>query len=749
MKGLVTPSRFGRGTVVLVLALLIAAFAAWARGLDREVVFRPIGVVFYGPDAYYHMRRIQYGIERFPEVLTVDPYLHHPKGAPAIWPPLFDTSVAWSLRALGVTDPAEADVWGAWVPVALGALTVFLIAFVGRQLLGSWGAGLLAALALSLLGGHVRYSRVGLLDHHVALGLATLGVLGLGAATLRRDALGKSGALLAVLQGAMLAGAILLWPGCLLFLALWQPVTWWTVLRRAPERRGVVTRAATLTHLVAAGLLAAGCGGSPWARQGLWTLTTLSWLQPLLAAVLAIAWGAADIAARRVLNTRPTLPSRTLSRGALAYGGCLLAALVIGMLFEPVRDSIRGAWTWLAKDEVFQASVAESKPLFRDGPEGYFGYAHQSLSWLVYLVPVLSIAMVIRSWRRREPDAAWLPWVTLVLLVICLLQARFADMASVPVALMLGSLASPMIFETSPRRRVVGAALALIGLWPCWGWVWQQGDRSRTEDEQVQLSATDLYPILLHGTALWIRDHTPQTSGFLEASKSPEYGLMCWWDLGHVLQYTAQRPTVVDNFGDDLGGDHFEAALQFHRTEQENRAVALLERYEAPYVVTRQTPENTRRAEHLRRVVTRLHYFDGRAIEEPKGQIPSLEHFRLLYESRKIVLEDGSATEEQTPPAYKVFELVEGAALIGEATPGSRVECVLRLRSNRGRGFVYRAIEEADHDGRFIIRVPYATHPEGPQAEPGGLYEVRTTTDTYRIAVTESAVRDGERVEVE
>jgi asparagine N-glycosylation enzyme membrane subunit Stt3 len=53
----------------------------------------------------YHLRRIWFSVVNFPASLAFDSYMNHPLGAPAVWPPLFDWSIAAVARAL--VGPAE------------------------------------------------------------------------------------------------------------------------------------------------------------------------------------------------------------------------------------------------------------------------------------------------------------------------------------------------------------------------------------------------------------------------------------------------------------------------------------------------------------------------------------------------------------------------------------------------------------------------------------------------------------------
>ena len=95
------------------------------RALPWPTVLGSDRLYFTGMDAYYHMRRILYSLERFPSVLDFDPYVNFPHGAKAIWPPLFDGALAWLVlpfyRMGGAETAERAVVWG---PPLLGAATV-------------------------------------------------------------------------------------------------------------------------------------------------------------------------------------------------------------------------------------------------------------------------------------------------------------------------------------------------------------------------------------------------------------------------------------------------------------------------------------------------------------------------------------------------------------------------------------------------------------------------------------------------
>ena len=152
---------------LLLMAACAIAFAA--RLLYWNNVFQDGQVLFFADDGHYHMRRIQLIIAHFPRAPMFDSYVNYPEGAYCIWPPLFDFGVALLALMAGLGHPSVRliEVLAVFVPPALGALTLLPVFLIARSLAGPV-AGILAAFMLALMPGHVIYSIVGRVDHHVA-----------------------------------------------------------------------------------------------------------------------------------------------------------------------------------------------------------------------------------------------------------------------------------------------------------------------------------------------------------------------------------------------------------------------------------------------------------------------------------------------------------------------------------------------------------------------------------------------------
>ena len=313
-----------------------------------------------------------------------------------------------------------------------------------------------------------------------------------------------------------------------------------------------------------------------------------------------------------------------------------------------------------------------------------------------------------------------------------LLQKRFFNSFSVPMALAFGWSViwlHARIRERwssdpigTPAATLVVASLSLWILLPTFGAYHgpAQSLLAGLTGRPIPRDLRFLQNFYRRQVAEWIRDNTPPTSGLWDASVSPEYGVLARWGEGHFFKYVAERPTVVGNFGDDLGREHFLLARSFYTSAPE-RAAEVLEALRVRYLVIRSRMEKRPMALRLLR-------------EEGDG----LGRYRLLYEV-------GSA-EGEPGPAYKVFEFVPGAELVGRAPPGSRVEIELGLTSNLAREFVYRDIVESSDDGEYRVRLPYSNrdHPEATRPEP--VYRVRVAGESREVVVEESQVLDGSQI---
>jgi dolichyl-diphosphooligosaccharide--protein glycosyltransferase len=721
-------------TPIGLFALALAVrLAGWTTLVDPDRG----RVVFSGMDAWYHMRRVRMALAHGGWPPAFDPYLNFPHGAAPIWPPLFDaivTAWVWPFHALGGWHLAE--VAAAVLPPLVGAACVVVVYRLGLRLFDPVVAGV-AGLGLALLSAHSWYSQIGFVDHHVAVALATTGLLASATRLLEGIALEEAPPWLAAGTTGTLCGlCLLLWPGTLLHVGIVVAALGAAWLARPdPESAARAARALALTGLVGLLLtLPQGIsGGSGLTRA--FNPTVLSGFQPWLFAILTAVAGLGALAWPR----RLTLRARAVA--ALGLGGALV--VLSALLLPGLATGLDEAWRWLLRDEPFQILVRESRPLFVADDGAGTAAAELHLSRLLWLTPLALVAAAIygRSARGRPAVLLLVGW-TLVMAAATLLQRRFFNSLSPAWALVMAwsfvsayrglglrpSLASPAF------RRALQLASVAIGLVlfapTLAAYRAPLANLVRTvRGEPLRLSSGQQSRRAMLVAADWLGTHTPPTAGVLDPTARPEYGVLCHWAYGHLIKYVAQRPTLVGNFGDDVGPENLRLAQDYLRS-REPEAVRILESLGARYVVFTSlgdVPEAHLQGEAMQQ---RLSRDDG----------PGLRHHRLLWESPRDPRWARIGRSE-----FRIFERVKGARLVGRSEPGARVSALLEYTSNGRRG-LFQVSETADANGRYEIVVPYANRGAPPGVETAAAYQVVSAGVRGDVIVREQDVQMGAEV---
>jgi asparagine N-glycosylation enzyme membrane subunit Stt3 len=292
--------------VLLFLAAIGVRMLAW------HSVFQQSGVYPNGNDAYYHLQRIRYSVEHFPEILRFDPLMNFPAGAQSIWPPTFDWLIAALLRVLpGIDQPGQLDRYAVCIPPIIGVLTVLLVYRLGLRFF-SRTVGVVAALSMAILPAHSLYSRVGAVDHHALVATIVAIMLGLAMGLVRNERDGGDGGGgigggigdgetrgvtrrrigLSIALGLSMAVAVLIWPGSLLQVGVLQAAL--VVLLLSTKDLVAAKRWATcfaIVHFVAFLAVAPMSIGNSWQLWGPFSPVVLSNFQPVYFLAGALCFG--------------------------------------------------------------------------------------------------------------------------------------------------------------------------------------------------------------------------------------------------------------------------------------------------------------------------------------------------------------------------------------------------------------------------------------------------------------------------
>jgi dolichyl-diphosphooligosaccharide--protein glycosyltransferase len=730
------PRRITRSTLALAVAVALGAvlrFLAWPR------VFTDHGIrLAWDTDPLYHLLRAERFLAGGVRATWFDPSLNWPRGAPALWPPLWDVLVGSTARLVAAGAPARVAVEraGAILPPVLGILTLLLVAALSRALLGRdrvAGATFLAA----VLPGHALLSSVGSADHHAAEVFLSCAVLWTFVRAWQAPSTGGRRGWSAAAAIAV-AASFWNWPGSVITLGV--PVLYAAAAHVAlPEgdegrRRIPAVLAASLGG--AALLLAVTVAA--WGEPGALARGGLTGVGGLHVAVVACgaAFGAALAAAERRLG-----PGRAWRRVAeVAAGGALPAAAAF-VLLPMLREGLAHALATMGATDPVWAEIEEVRPLLGSGKYS----VPVDLGILVRTFGLAMPAAVAAAWplarRWREGGearrsvlflAAWaVPFAA-----IAFLRGRFVaylTLALAPLAweglLFLGAALQARLWPERPRAAL---AAALVGL------------------AAVLVPTAGVVPKALAAGIPGAPEESIAAMRWLAGQRPApgREGVLSTWDLGHLVLYYAGKPVVGSPFGSDVGPDGMQDLARFDLARDPEEAAALLAARRIgwvaltdpmvnavmdealagapPYVRSAYDPWRGRTLEvgpeYGDLVAPRLFHFDGMGQEG--RPVPPIDRLRLVYE---------------TPgQRLKIFAAVEGAALtVSGVRPGVPVEAAVRVRTNQGRDAYWSTGAVADGRGIVTLRLPYATGPNGAvEATPW------VVTDGRLMATVPVAERD-------
>jgi dolichyl-diphosphooligosaccharide--protein glycosyltransferase len=118
------------------------------------------------------------------------------------------------------------------------------------------------------------------------------------------------------------------------------------------------------------------------------------------------------------------------------------------------------------------------------------------------------------------------------------------------------------------------------------------------------------------------------------------------------------------------------------------------------------------------------------SVISPVDTVPALQHYRLVHESQRNVLDPKTADLKYV----KIFEYVKGAHIKGDGI----IE--VSVVTNTGRNFTY---QQASVNGEFIV--PYSTSGNPYDVKTTGKYQIVGTNHQYDVP--ESAVMQGLTIE--
>jgi oligosaccharyl transferase (archaeosortase A-associated) len=158
-----------RTQVIILLVALFSFFALWLRLLPMlNMGNTDVLMMVASDDPLYNLRQVEQILANFPNYAWFEPMTLFPTGQPVPWGPLFPTIIATICLITGAATRPEIISTGLLVPPIMGAMIVVIMYFVGK-ICGDWKTGLLASGFTAVVSGQFFYrSFYGYMDHHIA-----------------------------------------------------------------------------------------------------------------------------------------------------------------------------------------------------------------------------------------------------------------------------------------------------------------------------------------------------------------------------------------------------------------------------------------------------------------------------------------------------------------------------------------------------------------------------------------------------
>ena len=834
-------------SIYTAFVLFIFALSLYIRTvLPYDAVFRGGMVGFAADDAVFHMRLVENMIENFPHKIWFEAFTLYPNGQFFHFGPLWTYMIAITSLILGAGSPSLelTRTIGAYFPGIFGALLIFPVYFIGKGVFDK-RVGLLSAFIVAIMPGQfLNRSVMGFTDHHVGeVFFSTLFLMFFIMAI--RSVKGKDISLtdiqnknwnklklpgvISILAGIAFGLYMLQWSSGVFFGGI---VAIFIILQYIIDHmhgRSVegLCFVSVITFLAAFPLVLIFF--DPKNSFNSYRYSYLHILITLGSAVFFLALGLLSIKMREKNIGQIYYPLTIAGIYAL---GLITAKLVVSQVFS----SFTQFFSLFKAHTGGPSTIAEASPPTHQMIFGYasypnnFGGSYPGIFEFVSTYYIALLAMVaigaILIFRKWEPEKAMLLIWCITMFALTTAQNRWFYYYSVNVAILsafigigildiagLKDLSQkfrnqvstpsdlPEFLTSNLARHLLSALVVTIVIMV----VFLPNFTIASRSTAGGTTSSDYYQ--WHESMTWMRYNTPEPGLDFDAIydrplagetfQYPEsaYGVMSWWDYGHVITYFGHRIPNANPFQAGIGGgaNHAPGASTFFTAQSEEAADEVLwnlginDKSGSRYIVS-----NAYMAYAILNVMGvwdghdwgdyktwavisgqeqpifkqywytsmegRLHIFDG----------DELKHYRLVHESQANPSARGGNGEQRCKAIYnmlyggnlqventgfvKIFEFVDGATITGSAPDGTEVKISNNIMTNQGRLFTYTQTTTAKN-GTYSFEVPYSTLGPIPDetnfdTRPTGPYTITAGDLSKTVDVAEQDVLDGGTVTV-
>lgn len=790
--------------VVLLLLFLIFSISLYLRAvIPFNNGFADGLYGFAIDDAVFQMRLVEHTIANFPTRIYYDAFTQYPYGNSLHWGPMFTQAIA--LLAIiggyifdGGFPPSEHTIntVGMIFPTILGALVVFPTYFIIRELIGI-KAALIGSLIVAIMPGQfLSRSLLGFTDTHVAEVLFLTLTMCFFIISIKNP----EKKIYAILSGISLGSYLLNWTAgiffvavLIIFIVIQSIIDKWKNKDSTYLMTSSITFAITLLMILPAVKISNGFDSAYYSMAHVSVLSL-----GIIVSVLLVT----------ISKKISTLKHYLICLGILSMLAIVFVRLLIPNFFNFIIDAAAFAFNpriggQLTVAEVTPTCGSTSVSILSmfNCPRAVYEFGYN------YYISMLGFIMLLYySLKTGKPKYMLVLIWSIIVLVITLMQNRFTYYYAINIAI-LSAFVIGYILNLAQFNKIlnikdikihhVALILMLISITvlPIVG------------SSLIQAPGGSKHAGFYewHEAMTWMKYNTPDPElDYFAIYEQPAknipysypdtaYGVMSWWDYGHMITYWAHRIPVSNPFQTAIGGggEHEPGASTFLTAQTETESLKVLDAFGknlnvtgVKYVIT-----DAYMAYSIQDIFTIWNFDEYQQGPDPKiywssyvrtnnGVIPipglkqftsmtgrlhimdgnGLQHYRLIHESPPApALLRGRSKYEDSELAYKeiairfyginipqihsgyvkIFEIVKGAHIIGKTLPNTVVNLMASMSTNTNRSLTYSQTNISSVTGSYEFVVPYAL-----------TYTITSKNTTQQITVTEKAVTEGQSIKV-
>ncbi|MFD1562878.1 oligosaccharyl transferase, archaeosortase A system-associated [Haloarchaeobius amylolyticus] len=611
---------------------VVILFMLWVRTQAYEKFVTDDGTpALAGIDSWYHWRTINWTAENYPHTMPYEVWTGFPTGNHVgQFGTLYDQLIVTAAMIVGLGNPSAETLYTVSllaIPV-MAALVAIPVFYAGRRLGGTLG-GLVSILVIALAKGQfLSRSTVGQLDHHTGEVLfMAIAVVAMMAAvtvgerekpiyelvTAKDWAALRTPAIYSALAGLAVTLYIWVWPSGVLLVGIFG--AFFVVQLTLDYARGI-----SPDHLAFVGAVSLGVTTVLTTllieQPGNMGSTSFGLLQPLLALLVAVgcvfmAWLAREWSARGL--ERRYYPA--------AIGGLIVATLLVMWLALPdlynstVGNAVRRMLP--IGGTATDLTIVEAQP-----PDDFFNRVFQEFGSAFYTMLAGLAFLAIRPLfgrKFRAEHTLVIVW-SLFLISMAATQVRFMYYLVLAVAIVNAAFVAELVqlFNLNLERglnsirsletyQVIAIALVVLLLFApllpplAQATAWERGEATQPNSDAI----------VWENSNHWLKENTPAPGNYGGADNAdqldyygtynpgdgdyeyPEgaYGVMSWWDYGHLITTQGERIPHSNPFQQNA-----QSSSAFLTAESEERGELIMDGIAAGEPVADRSTDELRQA---------------------------------------------------------------------------------------------------------------------------------------------------------